>query len=159
MVPLLGAGHWRRDHQIPVLDHKTGHRDVGQVEREAGPLGSVVEGDVDAVLRTGVEQAFSVRVLAHHPHEVVTANAVDDLGPALSIVVGPPGIGSTVVHLIADAGHVGGARAVRRSFDERDAGVLRHVGGGDVVPLGTVAPRYVNEPVVRAGPDGRPVMG
>src|SRR5205814_6990559 len=110
----------RGDYEIVGLDQKVGDLHVGKIQRQGSPVVAVVPRDVDTVLGAGIEKAAAFGILAHGMHEVVTANAANDLRPCLSVVMGAVKVRSAVVVLIVLGGEVRGARVVRRRVDEAD---------------------------------------
>ena len=122
------------DHHVVAFDHDIGDLRIGQIEREGLPLRAIVEGNVDAVLGAGEQQALAAGIFAHGVHEIVFGDAVDDLGPGLAVVGGLEDVGLAVVVLIILHRHVGGAGIVRRGVDQADAAEIGHAGRRDLGP-------------------------
>src|SRR5262249_59319491 len=69
----------RRNNEVLVLDDEIGDRCRRQVELERLPVRAVVEGNVEARLRSRVEKASPRRILPNHAGENMLRDAADDL--------------------------------------------------------------------------------
>jgi hypothetical protein len=64
------------DHEIVVFDYEVVHRRSWQIQLEWPPIGTVVEGDVNAVLGCGVEQSALLGIFADGAHEAALGNPI-----------------------------------------------------------------------------------
>ena len=99
-----------RDDQLVFFDDQVDDRQVGQAGVQLHPLGTIVERHVDAVLRGGVQQALTHRIFTHRMHIGIVAQSVDDLRPALPVVVGLPDVGRLIVEQGTPHRNVGAPR-------------------------------------------------
>ena len=102
--------------QILLVDHQVGDRRHREVELQRLPVPPVVERDEHPVFGAGVEESLPVRVLAHHPHELVGRDPVRPVGeefPAFAEVVGTEHVGPEVVEPEADHRDEGAPGRVR----------------------------------------------
>ena len=79
----------RGGHEVGVLNHEIVYRYRRQVELQRLPVRTVVPRDINAELRTGIQQALARRVLAHNTHVGAFRNADDDACPGLAKIVRP----------------------------------------------------------------------
>src|ERR1700722_441297 len=114
---------------------------------------TIVEGNVDAVFAAGIEEAFSFRIFADGVRVTIVGQTSRDLRPGLAVVGCLEKVGVEVIELVAIDGHVGSTRGVRRSFDDADEAPLAEFFGGDIGPVLSAIARYLQEPVVGAGPN------
>ena len=144
----------RRDHQVVVLHHQIRDLHDGQVECQRLPSDAVIPGYVHPSLRGGVKKPGPGGILPDGSHEVVRWNSIDDLGPALAVVLRPPHVGSPiVVDQISDSRHVRLPGRRGRRLDRIDPHEIRGIRWGDVRPRSAAIPSDVHIAVVRAGPD------
>ena len=76
------------------------------------PVVTVIKGDIDAVFGAGVKQPRTFRVFAHRVNVIAGLDAVDDLCPALSIVIRAKYIRRAILLKIIFHGDVSRARFV-----------------------------------------------
>src|SRR5258707_794179 len=77
------------DRKIVVFDDQVANRSRRHVEPERLPVFSIVEGNINSALRSGEEQSFPLRVLAHGVHGLSVWNSFHDLLPGLTRVARP----------------------------------------------------------------------
>ena len=107
----------------------------GKVQLQLLPISPVIEGNVDAVLRSREEQTGLLGVLADCPDEGAVRDAVDQLRPRGPEIGGLEDIRPVVVVLVAVDSDVGGAGIARGRFNEADAAPLGQFLGRDVGPV------------------------
>ena len=115
---------------------------------------AVVEGNVDAQLGGGVEQAILLRVLLDGVDVRAVGNPVNDVGPGAAAVVGAIDVGAPVGEAVAIDGGVGGFGVEVAGLNAGDLAPRRHRWRGHIVPMRAVVAGDVDEAVVGAGPDG-----
>src|SRR4029453_19589775 len=64
----------RRRHEVAMVHLDVGHRRRGEVLLQRLPVLALIERHVGALQRTGVEQSFLLRILAHDVHRLVGRN-------------------------------------------------------------------------------------
>jgi hypothetical protein len=84
----------RGQHEIVVFDDQIVDRRDRQVDLQRAPVRSVVEGDEDAALGAGIEQAFSLSGLLLQRDERSIGNAGGDAGPRRSVIGGLVDVGA-----------------------------------------------------------------
>src|SRR6185437_7384676 len=95
------------DGEVVAVNDDVAHGGDGHVELERLPVVAVVEGDVDAELCGGVEEASLLRVFFDGVDEGAFGNAVRDSSPGLASVVRAVDIGALVGEAMAVDGDVG----------------------------------------------------
>ena len=139
--------------QVVAADRQVvdgGHRQVA-VERQPGR--AVVAGDEQAALGAGVQQPGTLGILAYHPGEVVCGKIAADPGPGGAVIRGLEQVRRVVVELVAEGGHVGGRRVVRRELDGGHGRPLGQLGRRDLLPIAAAVTGQVHQPVVGTGPE------
>ena len=108
------------DDEVAVPHVDVADRAVGQVELQRLPVIAVVEGDEDAGLGPGVEEAAPDRILAHDVDEAARGNSRGDRAPALAAVARAVDVGRDVVEPVPVDGGVGGVGVEMRRLDDPD---------------------------------------
>ena len=126
---------------------------VGEVELEGLPEVSVGEGDVEAELSAGEEEAGVGGVFADGVDEGGGGDAVGDELPGVAEVGGAVDERGAVVDAMALNGSVGDGGVEVRGLDEGDARPGCETGGGDVGPGFAAVAGEGEDAGVRAGPD------
>ncbi len=143
----------RGHNQVIVLYREVVNGCSGQIEFQRLPVRTIVEGNVDAVFRAGIEQAFALWIFADSVDITVVGHAGDDFRPGLAVVGCFENVRAKVIELVAIDGDVGGACRVWRGFDDADEAPFPKFFRSDVCPVIAAVARDVHEPVVAAGPD------
>ncbi len=143
----------RRGDQVAFLDGEIVNWNDRQVATQRLPVGAVVERYPDPSLRSRVQEARALWVLAQDASELCCGNSVRDRRPRRAVVVGLVQVRLHVVELVPVGRDIRRARREIRRVDHRDARPLRQAGRSHVLPgLSTIA-RDVDQSVIRAGPD------
>ena len=148
VVHHVEAAAVRANGQGIVFHHQVSDRHIRQAVGKLLPLLAIVIGDVDAVLRAGVEQAAADRILAHGVHVIAGRDAVDDLRPGLAVVLGAEDVRRAVAEQHLLHRHVGGAVVERRAVKLAHAAQVRHGRRRDVDPGLAVVTRDVDHAIV-----------
>ena len=144
----------RGDGEIVAVDDEIAHGSDGHVDLKRLPMVAVVEGNVDAQLGGGVEQAILLRVFLDGVDVGAVGDSGDDVLPGLAAVVGAIDVGRVVGEAMAIDGGVGGFGIEVAGLDLRDLAPGGHRRRGDVVPVLAVVAGDVDEAVVGADPNG-----
>ena len=148
-------------HQIVAMDLDIGDRRHRQIVLQAPPLPAVVEGHKHPVLRSGVQQAGFLRVLAHHADREVAGYAVviAEQAPAPAVVFRPVNIRFGIAELIAQHADIGHPGHVPRGLHRVHAAAARQAARGDLVPVPAAVAGDIDRTVVGAGPDNPGLQG
>ena len=145
------------------LDGEPGDGGVGQVELQGVPVLAVVEGEEDAVLGGGVEEAGAGGVLldAVDGAEKGVGDAAADGGPGGAVVGGFVDEGIVVALEVVVGGEVGGGGGGVGGLDVADGGPAGQAGdmGSDIGPGEAAVAGEVDEAVVAADPDEARLAG
>src|SRR5205814_1499312 len=80
----------RRHHEVAVMDFDVGDWRRRKIHLQRLPVLALIEGDVRALQRSGVEETFLLRILADDVHRLVGWNAVGAVGsPETTCPSGP----------------------------------------------------------------------
>jgi hypothetical protein len=94
--------------QIVAMHGDVANRGDRKVELQRLPCGTIVERNVDAELRSGVEQAASLWILANGVDERPVGNALCDCGPGRAAVARSVNVRRVIVEPVTVDGSVGG---------------------------------------------------
>ena len=139
--------------EVVVFDFEVADGAGGHVEAEGLPVVAVVEGDVDLGFGAGVEEAFAFGIFADGAGGGTVGNAVVDLLPGLTAVVGAEEMRAHVVEAQSvDSGVVGeGVEVAGVHVEDLPEGL--QLGRSDVGPVGAAVGGGPDEAVVGAGPE------
>ena len=104
-----------------ILHLDVSHRDSRHVEAERPPTIPVIERHPDLCVGRRVEEPALARILAYRVGDRTRGDAVVDLGPGATAVVGAPEMRIVVVDAERVGGGVGGAIVEVAGFDVEDA--------------------------------------
>ena len=140
---------------LAFVNRQIGDRSHRKIELHRLPVRAVVERNVDARFRSGIEQAALVRVFANHAREGAVGNSVGDLLPGLAVVARLVEIRFVVVVLVHRRRNISSAGIERRRFDRIDLNPFRHhvFRRRDVVPVLAAVARHLHQTIIGAGPD------
>src|SRR5262249_56699615 len=100
-------------------DRDVPDRADGQVHLERLPMVAIVEGDVDALLRPGVEKPPALRIFADDVDVAADGNSLSDRRPRLSAVPRAVDVRADVVQAIAVHGGIDRGRVDARRLGNR----------------------------------------
>src|SRR5229473_2510937 len=143
----------RGDHQIVVMHDEVADRSSGHIEPQRLPGIAIIEGDVDAQFRAGIEQAFAYRIFADAIEEAAFGNAGGGALPGFAEVTRTVEIWFQVFEAVTVDRGVRGGSVEMRSFDVRDFAPGREFRRSDVAPGLAFVLRELDQPVVGAGPN------
>src|SRR5260370_6369284 len=124
----------RGDHEVVAMHHEVADRSGGQVELQRLPGIAIMERDVDAHFRAGVEQAFARGILADAVEEAAFGNAGGGALPGFAEVARAVEIRLQVFEAMPFDRGVRGGGVEMRSFDVRDLAPRCEFRRGDVAP-------------------------
>ena len=114
----------RRNHQILAMNLDISNRHVWQVQLKRLPALPVIERDKHPEFSAGVEQSFTIRILAHDTRGPIRGNAVlavSQPGPGVAVIVSEIDVRLIVAEQPAIDGVISRALAMRRRFDKLHA--------------------------------------
>ena len=144
------------DHQVVSLDHQVVNRRARQIELQALPVSSAIEGRKHTGLGGRIQQVASGRILAHHVNECALREAAANWRPGLASVAGPEDVGLEVIELVTVDRDIRGVGVVTRRLDHAHRAPRRHLGRRHVGPAAAVVAGEVDQPVVGSDPDHSP---
>src|SRR5258708_34068096 len=147
-----GAGV-RGDPQIVVMHGEVADRSSGHIELQRLPGIAIIEGDVGAQFRAGVEQALAYRIFADAIEEAAFGNAGGGALPGFAEIARTVEIRLQVFEAMAVNRGVRGGSVEMRSFDVRDFAPGREFRRSDVAPGLAFVLRELDESVVSTGPN------
>src|SRR5260370_2183626 len=143
----------RGDHQIVVMHDEVADRSSGHIEPQRLPGIAIIERDVHAHFRAGIEQAFAYRIFADAIEEAAFGNAGGGALPGFAEVTRTVEIWFQVFEAVTVDRGVRGCPVATRSFDVRDFAPGREFRRSDVAPGLAFVLRELDESVVSAGPN------
>ena len=122
-----------------------------EIQLQGLPVVAIVEGNVECVFGSGVEQAFAHGIFADHAGDPIGLQASGDFLPGLSGIARAENVRLQILARVEN--DVRSAGVVVRGFDGFDLAVFRQAGGRNVLPgLRSVA-CDLNQTVGAAGPE------
>ena len=142
----------RGNHQIIVLYHQVVNRADRQIELQGLPMVAIIERDIDPQFRSGKQQPFADRVFADHPDIRSLGNAIGNLVPAFSVVVGAIDCRGNIVEAMAVNCGIRRSSFEMAGFKDADLAPLREACGRYIVPVFAVILGDLNQARVRPDP-------
>src|SRR5258708_32069586 len=144
-----------RDDHVVVLDDQVANRRRGHVELERIPVRAVIAGEVHPLLGAREKQTAVNRILSDHVGDAPVRDAVVDLAPGPSAVMGLEEVRTKILEAERVAGHVRRQRIEMAGVDDRHLAPWPRAKAGwrNVLPRAAAVARDVNESVVGPRPD------
>ena len=149
----------RADGEVVILDDEVTDRRGRHVQPQVVPVIAVVEREPDLRLTPREQQSLPPRVFLHRVDVRAVGDAAHDLRPALAAVLGPVDVRTQIVEMERVDCGIGLVGVRVRRVHDRDLGPRHERGWRDIGPRLAPVARDLDQPVVRASPNGVRIHG